>query len=106
MIKVEVTEAFTLGKFNELKNIVRKSIDTPGQLNVGDTFECEKEMYEYLNGKNPKGKVVVKLLEVIPEEKEEEKIEKVETPKVEVLKKETKPKVTKLKTAIKRTMKK
>ena len=106
MIKVEVTEAFTLGKFDELKNIVRKSVNTPGQLNVGDTFECEKEMYEYLNGKNPKGKVVVKLLEVIPEKKKEEKIKKVELPKVETLKKEEKPKTTRIRATIKKASKK
>ena len=85
MIKVEVIEPFTLGKFDELKNIARKSVDTPGQLNVGDIFECEEEMFNYLNGKNDKGKVVVKLIEVIPA--------KVEIPEVEakpVVKKTTK----------------
>lgn len=76
MVRVEATEPFTLGKFNELKNIRRASIDTPGQLNTGDIFECTNEMYEYLNGKNGKGKVVVKLIEVIPDEvKEEPKVE-------------------------------
>jgi len=85
MVKVEAIEPFTLGRFNEIRNIQRKSIETPGQLNVGDIFECDEELYEYLNGKNAKGKVVVKLIEVIPP--------KVELPKVEekpVVKKTTK----------------
>ena len=83
MIKVETIEPFTLGRFNEITNIVRKGADTPGQLNIGDTFECAKEMADYLTGKNERGKVVVKVIEVIPEKvvvKEEPKVEK----KVEV----------------------
>lgn len=34
---------------------------------VGDVFKCTKERYDYLNGGNEKGKVVVKLIEA-PEE--------------------------------------
>ena len=68
MIKAETTRQFTLEKFNELKNIKRKNVDTPGQLNVGDIFECTKEMAEYLMGKNGKGETVVKVIEIIPSE--------------------------------------
>ena len=93
MIKVEAIEKFTLGKFNELKNIVRKSVDTPGQLNEGDVFECTAEMYEYLNGKNAKGKVVVKLIEVMPDKKPKTVEALEEKPKTT-----TKPKTTKKKT--------
>ena len=70
MIKCEVIEAFTLGKFNELSNIARKGEDTPGKLNVGDTFECDEEMAKYLTGGNSKDKVVVKVLEVTPKKNE------------------------------------
>ena len=66
MIKCEVIEPFTLERFNELQNIERKGVDTPGKLNVGDTFECGEELANYLNGGNEKGKVVVKVIEVIP----------------------------------------
>ena len=66
MLKVEVIEPFTLGKFKELQNIVRASVDTPGQLNVGDTFECTEEMGDYLMKTNAKGRAFVKVLEVIP----------------------------------------
>ena len=77
MIKCEVIKEFTLEKFDELKNIVRRSIDTYGKLYVGDVFECEQEMSDYLMGKNDKGIVVVKILEIIPEKKKEEAEEKI-----------------------------
>jgi len=74
MVKCEVIEEFTLEKFDELKNIVRKSKDEKGRLFVGDTFECDENMAKYLTGDNPLNKVVVKVIEVIPEEtKAEEK---------------------------------
>ena len=78
MVKVEVIERFTLGEFGKLKNIVRKSVDKPGELFVGDVFECDANMAKYLTGGNALKRTVVKVIEVIPEEKP-----KVE-PKVEV----------------------
>ena len=78
LVKVEAIKQFTLGKFDEITNIVRKSADTKGMLYVGDTFECTQEMAEYLTGKNDRGNVVVKIVEVIPEKevaKEEPKVE-------------------------------
>ena len=71
LIKVEVIQQFTLGKFDEITNLKRKRADKPGTLFVGDIFECTKEMAEYLTGKNEKNRTVVKVLEVIPEEKSE-----------------------------------
>lgn len=70
MIKVEAIKPFTLGRFDEIKNIQRKSVEKYGMLYTGDTFECSKELAEYLTGKNDKGNVVVKIIEVIPEEVE------------------------------------
>lgn len=69
MIKCEVIKEFTLAKFDELKNIQRRSISTKGKLYVGDTFECDKTMADYLLGDNKDKHVVVKVLEVIPEER-------------------------------------
>lgn len=66
MIRCEVIKHFTLEKFNELRDIQRKGIDVKGHLYVGDTFECDKKMAEYLTGKNEKGDVVVKIIEVKP----------------------------------------
>ena len=83
MIKVEVIEPFTLGRFNELENIERASVETPGKLNMGDKFECTKDIADYLLGDNPIKRPVVKVIEVIPakelpkeEPKEEIKVEK------------------------------
>lgn len=70
MIKVEVTEKFTLERFDKIKNLIRKGTDIKGKLYVGDTFECDSEMAEYLTGKNALKKVVVKIIEVIPEAEE------------------------------------
>ena len=67
MIKCEVVEEFTLKDFAKLKNIVRKSKNTYGMLYKGDVFECDENMAKYLTGENSKNKVVVKILEVIPE---------------------------------------
>ena len=67
MIKCEVLETFTLGRFNEVKNIVRKRIDTDGQLNEGDIFECSKDLADYLLGGNRFNKAFIKVIEVIPE---------------------------------------
>lgn len=70
MIKCEVIKEFTLEKFNDLENIQRKSIDTKGKLYVGDIFECSSEMASYLMGNNDKRQVVVKIIELEPEELE------------------------------------
>lgn len=75
MVKVEVIEKFSLEAFDELKNVVRRNGGEKGKLNVGDTFECSESMADYLTGNNAYSKVVVKVLEVIPEEKEEVKTE-------------------------------
>lgn len=66
MIKVEVIETFTLGRFGELKNIERRNQDTHGKLYVGDKFECSEELADYLTGNNPLNKKVVKITEVKP----------------------------------------
>ena len=79
MIKVKVIENFLLGKFNELKNIVRANPtqDLEGMLFKGDTFECTEEMAEYLTKTNSQGKAFVEVVEIIPEKKEE-KVEDIE----------------------------
>lgn len=82
MFKVEVIKDFTLERYDELRNIVKKSgIEEKGMLRVGDTFECEKELCDYLTGKNAKELVVVKVIEVIPA-KIEKSIKKVERKRV------------------------
>ena len=87
MVKVEVIETFHLGKFNELKNIKRKSVEENGTLFVGDIFECTKEMADYLTKDNALKKAFVRVTEVIPDE--EPKVEKVEEIEEKPVKKTT-----------------
>lgn len=65
-IKCEVIEKFSLGRFEKITNLIRRNVDKYGSLYVGDIFECDEEMAKYLIGNNPKGKCVVKIIEVIP----------------------------------------
>ena len=68
MIKCEVIRDFSYNDYEKIKDTIkRKTIDTYGKLYVGDTFECNKDTASYLMGKNEKGAVVVKILEVEPE---------------------------------------
>lgn len=79
MIKVEVLKPFYLGRFKELKNVVRynKAKNTDGYLYEKDTFECTEEMVNYLTNKtpNPKGEVFVEVIGGKPEKVEEVKQE-------------------------------
>lgn len=81
MIKVRVIEDFTLGKFNELKNIKRANFNKreDGHLYVDDVFECSEEMAQYLIEKNAKNRAFVKVVEVVPEEKVENIEKKINT---------------------------
>ena len=81
MIRVEVIEGFTLAKFNELQEIVRKNPQNAkeGELYIGDIFLCTKEMADYLLGNNKYKKPYVKIVEVIPEETATEEIIKTPT---------------------------
>lgn len=91
MIKVEVIEDFNLGKFNELKNIQRKNIDTYGRLYRGDIFECNQVMAEYLTGDNALKKPFVKVIEVKPEKEKPIKLDEEDVKVIaEVVKKTTK----------------
>lgn len=72
MVKVEAIDVFTLGRFNELKNIQRKSLDENGKIFTGDIFECDDDLAKYLLGDNKLGRAFIKVLEVIPEEVKEE----------------------------------
>jgi len=96
MIKCVVTEDFSLREFAKLTNIVRKARNVEGKLFVGDTFECDEEMAEYLTGKNPLNKVVVNVIEVeVKEAKVVEEVKQEETTEVEEPKKTTKKKSAK-----------
>lgn len=66
MINCEVIKEFTLGRFKELQNIVRKNKakNEDGTLYVGDTFECSKDIADYLSGNNKDKEIVIKLIHV------------------------------------------
>ena len=97
MIRVEVIANFTLGRFNELQYIQRKSLNTPGRLYKGDTFECAEDLVDYLGGNNNLGKAFIKVIEILPKEVEPKnaKVVKVELPKEDKPKKTTKKKTSK-----------
>ena len=101
MVTCEAIEEFTLRDYDKLTNIKRKNVDTKGRLYVGDVFDCDDEMATYLTGGNPKKKVVVKVLEIVPK-KEEPKVEAT----IEYHEEEKKPKATIKNTKKKKTTKK
>ena len=73
MIKVRAIEDFTLQEFDKLKNIIRKGKGQEGKLFIGDIFECDEKMADYLTGNNPINRAVVQVIEVIPEKEKTEK---------------------------------
>lgn len=74
MVRAEVTEEVDVGRFNEIKEVIRKNAqnDTEGHLFVGDIVLCNNEIAEYLNGNNRANRSFAKIIEVIPDKKEEE----------------------------------
>lgn len=95
MVRLEVIENFTLNDkmFNELKEITRANAENneAGKMYLKDTFLTNEVIAKYLlneadkegkKGNNPANKVLVKLLEVIPEVKEEKPVKKTRTKKV------------------------
>jgi len=84
MVRVKVTDPFTLGKFNELKEIVRANPQNAkdGELYKNDIFLCDKEMAEYLTGNNKYKKAFAEVIEVIPDVKiDKEKVKESIKPK-------------------------
>lgn len=98
MIKVEVIEKFTLADYEKLKNVEKVMARKENEFGVGDTFECDKEMVDYLTGNNAFKKQVVKVIEV-----KEEKPIKLDDEDIkviaEVVKKATKKTTKKKKTS-------
>ena len=84
MVKCEViNQELTVSKekgFKRLKNIQRvkpnEEIKEYNHFEIGDTFETDEEYAEYLSGETKLQPIVtIKILEVIPEIKEEKKQE-------------------------------
>ena len=81
MIKVRTINPFTLKDYNKLSNVEKLFNREPNAFDVGDTFECDEEMVQYLTGKNEQGLVVVEIVEVIPDIKEKEEKEEIKEQK-------------------------
>lgn len=73
MISCEVIENFTLEDYSKLKNVKKVISRKENEFGAKDTFECDEKMVDYLTGNNALNKVVVKVIEVIPKENQEEK---------------------------------
>ena len=69
MIKVQAIQEFSFSSIDKINNLKRKSIEKDNYIFKEDIFECDKEMYEYLTGKNEGGYVVVKIIEYKPSKK-------------------------------------
>lgn len=78
-INVEVIENFNLKAFDKLENIKRAGEDIEGKLFVGDTFDCDEDMYDYLMGNNSLNKAVIKKIKIkeIKDEVSEEQVQAV-----------------------------
>lgn len=68
MIKARVIENFNFARKNELINLEKRNASNE-TLEVGDTFECTKEIADYLLGDNALKRAFIEIIEVKPEEK-------------------------------------
>lgn len=74
MVKVQAIIDFNYKNYNKIKDLQPTNKMQEGKIFTGDMFEVEDEEALYLTGKNKNNIVAVKVLEVIPEIKEGEKI--------------------------------
>ena len=75
MIKCEAKENFYCKDFDKLKNIVRYnlSMNEEGKIYKKDIFDTNKKMADYLDGNNPLGRSLIRIIEVVPDEKKTRK---------------------------------
>ena len=74
MVKVQAIIDFNYKNYNKIKDLQPANKIQEGKIFAGDIFEVEDKEALYLTGKNKNNIVAVKVLEVIPETKEEKKI--------------------------------
>ena len=74
MVKVQAIIDFNYKNYNKIKDLQPVNKIQEGKIFAGDIFEVEDKEALYLTGKNKNNIVAVKVLEVIPEIKEEKKI--------------------------------
>lgn len=71
MVKVQAIIDFNYKNYNKIKDLQPANKMKEGKIFARDIFEVEDEEALYLTGKNKNNIVAVKVLEVIPEIKEE-----------------------------------
>lgn len=59
---LEAIKKFSLKDFDKINIIKRASDDIYGKVRVGDIFECDFDMCNYLTGDNKKNNIVAKIL--------------------------------------------
>ena len=74
MVKVQAIIDFNYKNYNKIKDLQPTNKIQEGKIFAGDIFEVEDDEAKYLTGENKNKIVAVKVLEVIPEIKEEKKI--------------------------------
>ena len=74
MVKVQAIIDFNYKNYNKIKDLQPTNKIQKGKIFAGDIFEVEDKEAKYLTGENKNKIVAVKVLEVIPEIKEEKKI--------------------------------
>ena len=73
MIRLEAILKFSFEKFEKLKNLKRfnENENKYGEIYMRDTFECDKKTAKYLLGENPNNIIVARIIEIMPNKKEE-----------------------------------
>ena len=74
MVKVQAIIDFSYKNYTKIKDLQPANKIQEGKIFVGDIFNVEDDEAKYLTGENKNKIVAVKVLEVIPEIKEEKKI--------------------------------
>ena len=74
MVKVQATIDFNYKNYNKIKDLQPANKMQEGKIFAGDIFNIEDDEEKYITGENKNNIVAVKVLEVIPEIKEEKKI--------------------------------
>lgn len=74
MVKVQAIIDFNYKNYNKIKDLQPTNKKQEGKIFAGDIFNVEDDEAKYLTGENKNKIVAVKVLEVIPEIKEEKRI--------------------------------
>ena len=74
MVKVQAIIDFNYKNYNKIKDLQPANKIQEGKIFTGDIFNVEDDEAKYLTGENKNKVVAVKVLEVIPEIKEEKNI--------------------------------